>query len=223
MDAMYGCLNLHSAPIPLAFPFKDNEGFRYKQGYHIGRQKKEESVAGEYIFAGHRLQPTVHVPSRDESIDSMMMGEIVNPLGMAFANRLLLTINSERNDLTFPDLIHERLMKRLSGSFLVCISQSGPHSNFIFLINNIELNIVGVVSDKQTMLVWSNESRLEERMREESGNKFFYYRFPTMNKGSLVLQTAFLCNRFRRWQAEAKDKLKIFSAIERQVIKNLRS
>lgn len=219
MSLLYGCLTLqstHEFLLPI-----DGSSLDFRRGSHLVKASNS-TIPGDFILAADKIIPTAFVPSRNEKIDAVSVGSVNHSLGINYVVRLLLAINSEKNDLQFPELINERLYKNVTGRYLICISQAGPHSHFIFLVRNVPLYILGVTNDEQTFLLWSNEPDLEERLKREHGNKFYYYRFIPLTMGSLVLQTKFLCTRFRRWNAEMGDRLKIFSALERSIMKNIR-
>lgn len=222
MSLLYGCLNLQPSE-ELTLPF-DGRGLFFRRGSHLTKQPVQKSIPGDFILAStESILPTSYVPSRNERIDAVSVGQIHHNAGTKLIVGLLLAINSEKNDMKFSELIHSRLYKNVEGQYLACVSQSGPYSHFIFLANSLKLNIIGVTNEDSMFLVWSNEEALEERLKEETGNKFYFYRFPSLTNGSLVFQTKYLCTRVRRWQAEMRDRLKVFSAVERLIFKNIRS
>ncbi len=207
-STLYGCLALSDSEIiDLPVPFGDQE-LVSRTGSHL--PKKDAS--GSFILSSSNTPPSQFLPHRNEKVDFVGVGTF--PQGADYAPKLMMLSNSEPNQLPIAELIYQRVFYNLQGVFLITISHTGPHSKFVILANRIQLYMLGVVNKEQCFLVWSNEEALEKRMKEQYQNKFLYYRFAPFSVGSLVLQTPYLCSRYRRWKREAKDNLHIFSALE---------
>lgn len=226
MTSLYGCLNLITTPklvltVPFFSPLTDT---LLKTGYHNPKEFEPTVVPAGYFMLRAVNTHTVFVPSRQEKIDACMVGEMIHPLGLTFLVRVLLMLNSEKNNLKLADLVYERLYQHsdTKGHYLSVISQSSPHSRMIFMSKGVKLYLIGVTDGDSSFLVWGNEPDLELRMRAEYRNKYYYYRFPHILDRCLVLQTQFICTKFRRWQNDIQDKLRVFSALENQIFKAVR-
>jgi hypothetical protein len=221
VDRLYGCFTLFTnniiSPADLPIPF-GGESLVCKTGCHLPRNNSSENSAGSFILASPNPRQSLFVPSRNERIDAICVGSKKTE---EYAVKHLVIVNSEPNEMKMAKLVKERIYDQLSGTFMVCMSQTGPHSKILILTKNIELYLLGVCDDEDAFLIWSNEVQLEERMREAYRNKFLYYRFPIYNRHSIVLQSQYICSRFRRWNREMRDNLRIFSALENFITTNI--
>jgi hypothetical protein len=221
-DCIYGCFSLNTTTsVDLPVPFGE-PSLSLRTGEHLPYTINTPGFhTGSFILAAPNPRPTVYVPQRNEKIDIVSVGKISQ--GEEAVTTLLLVMNSEPNDMKLADLIHEKIYTKLEGTFLACISLVGDHSKLIFLARNIEMHMLGMSNQNHTFLVWSNEENLEERMREAYDNEFFYYRFPVFKAGSMVLQSQYLCARYKRWKRKFSDSLHVFSAMENLIRKTIRT
>ena len=225
MSSLYGCLTLSDTPkLVLTVPELSSLDSEVKHGYHLPSKKDTDEVSAGFFMMRAEESTTVFVPSRQEKLDANLTGSLVHPQGLTFLIRLLLMLNSEKNEMKLADIVYERLYKHIDtqGHYLAVISQSSPHSRLIFLSKGIKLYLTGVTNSNSNFLVWSNEEDLELRMREEYKNKYYYYRFPHVLDRCLVLQTQFICTKFRRWRGDIQDRLRVFSILENQIFKAAR-
>jgi hypothetical protein len=224
-DSLYGCLNLDevaSGHVLTATPFSE-PGLILKTGNHF--PKEEQAIAtrpGFFMLAspGKTTRPSVFVTARNERVDITAVGETMH--SDDYVTKLLLIINSEPNDLPFADLVQKRIFSQVKGSFLFCLGQTGPHSKFIFLARNVEMYMWGVANRHSSFLLWSNDADLEDQLRLEYKNKYYFYRFKPFNYGSMILQSQFLIHRYKRWKKDFQDNLYIFSALENFIRKTIR-
>lgn len=223
MSGIYGCLNLTPSKLALTVPALSITRDEVKWGYHLAHAENQHLSAGLFMFSAPETS-TIFVPSRKEKIDAGIIGKLTNVNGLPFLVRQLLLLNKEKNNLRLADIVYERLYKNkdTNGHYLATISQTGPHSKLIFMSKGIKMYMIGVTDATSIFLVWSNESDLETRMRQEYNNKYHYYRFPYVLDRCLVLQTQFIYTKLKRWQEDLNDKLKVFSALEHQIFKAVR-
>lgn len=222
--AAYGLLTLADLPkYPDLLQGVLGDSLTFKDSPHmIKRVSPTACVSGHCVLGGTSVSPELYVSARNERIISTRVGEVDHSHKEDYAIRLLLSLNSEPNRLKLPDLVYSRLYCSVPGQFFITFSQSSDHSRLIFLIRNVAVYFLGVVSDTEHYLVWSNEARFENSLKERYGNRYFYYRLPVVHSGCLVLQSQFLVTRYARWVSTVPDKLKVMSALENHLFKSHR-
>ena len=179
MSSIYGCLNLSPiSELNLTVPALSPNDEEVIRGYHLVKDDNGRCIFPGYFMFKASEKNTVFVPSRQEKIDASFIGKINHPQGLSFLIRLLLMLNSEKNNMKLSDIVYEKLYSHLEaqGHYLAVISQTGAHSKMIFLSKGIKLYLIGVTDGLSNFLIWSNEVDLELRMRKEYGNKYYYYR-----------------------------------------------
>jgi len=216
---MYGLLSLTTnSAFNLDFPFNDPDLTVRRSSSIREADQADRLQEGDFVLASKDMPPTIFVPARSEKLDAMLAGRIQHRSGLSYALKMLLLINSEPNSLRYQDIIYEKLYAAVPGHYIITINQSGLNNHIILLAKQMELNLWGVGEEESKMfLMWSDERTLEERMRKRYGDRFFYYRFPNLTSGSLVIQIQYVCSRVRRWRKEMRDMLKIFSALEANI------
>jgi hypothetical protein len=210
-----GYVALYESPLSKVVLLENEEA---KVGNHLGK----DSNSGRFWFSASQTE-TLFIPSRGETIDAGSTGVIFNPRGLAYAVRLLITMNSDPNELKVVDLTWNKVYPNLKGSYGAVLSQTGPNSKLTFLAQNKVVNLLGVLVKDNYYLVWSDRLNIEEELSQRLGDDLFYYRYPSLMNGTLVLQTRYLCSRVKRWSEKGDSSLKIFSALGKHLLKSTRS
>src|ERR1044072_7639898 len=102
---LYGCLNLQYQKSNIDLPVPFQEDVEVRLGSHIAKPSVGEAEAGDFILASDALQPTAYIPARGERIDACYVGHINHEQELTYVIKLLLHINSEKNELAHSDII----------------------------------------------------------------------------------------------------------------------
>lgn len=189
-----------------------------KEGFHLGK----DSNSGRFWFDSDQKE-TLFIPSRGESLDAGSTGLIANPRGLSYAVRLLITMNSDPNELKVADLTWNKVYPSLKGSCGVVLSQTGPNSKITLISRNKEVQLLGITVKSNYYLVWSDNPNIEDWLSNKLGEDLFCYRYSPLVNSTMVIQTRYLCSRLKRWSEKGDSSLKIFSAVGKQLIKSTRS
>lgn len=171
---------------------------------------------------------TVYVPTRNEKVSVMLSGTTSLENGQAYshtdtrrkATRLFLSMNEESNDMRMKDVVWARIYQQLTGAFsLSIIASSLNHSELILMSQAQPMWLLGAQMDDQLFLIWTTESNIETRLREEYPFQILFYRLPHLFNGCSVIHPIHMCGRVKRWLENGMDKLKLFSALEDFIMK----
>ena len=222
---LYGCVVLHTSregPSPVTFPF--GEVTKVDYGNHFGRFDPGSENSFDYWLGGTDIEMAkLSAPSRGVTIGGMRVGE---PTEVNLTHKIiysLLTINSDSSEedknLPYLDLVYAKVSKDLGVKMYACFDIVSSKSKFVIMSKDIPVYLFTFSDEEATYLMWSNEESLRHRMREQYGERFFYYNLLTLTNGTLVLQSFYLRRLYQKWRKLLRDRLKIMNALEEYISK----
>lgn len=131
----------------------------------------------------------------------------------------LLAINSlssedEQRSNSYLSLAYSKVFSKIEGRAFINIDVASSQSKFILMTKGVPVYFLAITNDKATVLIWTNENKLEDRIRGLFGQDYYLYRMPIESNGICVIHSAFLQKRFAHWQRIMRDKLMVMNALE---------
>jgi hypothetical protein len=201
----------------IGFPFT---GIEMAHGNHIMEHSKLTVNNFDYWHGGRDTEHrTAFVAERGISIDARGVGHDCKETLRNTVHRVL-TMNSgvkreDRGDMM--EMVTEVVLSNIQVPSAISMAVQSSQPKFILFSRDIPLH-VNVFCDEACMLmIWTNESTLEERMREEYGERFSVFRMPPIINSVAVIHSYYLSRKIRHWRYRFKDRLKLLNAIEGQL------
>lgn len=106
---------------------------------------------------------------------------------------------------TFLNKLWFHVFPKLKDRVALSLDISSALSQFVLIARDSSIYLTSFGYQKSVYLMWSNEHSLEERMRDQLGDKVFYYRHLPLTNGVMVIQSQFLASKFSKWQTRLSD------------------
>lgn len=207
MTALYGCIRLTGqAPLDLSFL----EWTKLEQGNHISTFDSANPKPFDYWHGGHYADHIKQiVPARNTTFAcfNIKTGRQENLM-----TRLTQNIMSMRQDMeddlaesSFLDKLYFHVFPKLEGRLCMSLDITSALSQFVLLTRDTTLYLTSFGDLKSRYLMWSNDQTLEQRLRQQMGERFSYYRHLPLTNGVMVLQSQFLSSKFAKWQNKLSD------------------
>jgi hypothetical protein len=223
---LYGGLLLHVQHPdlfkPITFPFESvvNGLDTVTRGNHSKVHDNLKISSFDYWLSGHDVESnSMYVAERGISINGRMVGANSEETLRGVTHRVL-TINEgikpdERSNIL--DMVSNIVFPTLQTPALISLSVQSSQPKFILLSRDIPIHVNVFCDDMSMLLIWSNSSDLDTRMREVYGNRFSVFRMKPIVNCAIVLQSYYLKKKMNRWRHEIRDRLKIMNTLEGMV------
>jgi hypothetical protein len=214
---------MEDAPKPklprLSFPFDTLEKVEY--GNHLTGIYENTSQSAFDFYVGGSTDAEYYksfVPSRAMQITGFRVGETTEHNLTKKCVQYLLAVNSnpspEDTNKVYLDVAFEKVYSKISERFFLTLELTSRSSKFVLMTRDMPIYFTGFCDDESTYLMWSNESNLEDRLREHYGDRFYYYRMQPFLNGICVIQSMYLQKKIIDWKKNLRDRLKMMNALE---------
>lgn len=205
MSTLFGCLRLTGAyPLDLSFLNLD----KLEQGNHLHGFDTQAPRPFDYWLGGKAVsQVKQAIPARNTLFSgfSVKYAEDSPPKDPVLTF-LTHSITAMRNDLdddlaeaSFVDKIFFHIYPKLRGRICLALDCTSAVSQFLLMTREHAMFFVSMTDKKSTYLLWSNESSLEQRLRDHFDQQFYFFRHQPLVNGVLVIQSRFLASKMAKW------------------------
>ncbi len=112
------------------------------------------------------------------------------------------------------EMVTGAVMPNLVTPAFISLEVQSSQPKFLLFSREIPIHVNVFCDDTCMLLVWSNEGKIEQRMRENYGNRFVVYRMPPIINSACVVHTFYLKKKISRWKYEMRDNLRVLNALE---------
>lgn len=207
-SSIYGVLRLSgSTELDLAFLGLD----KLDQGNHLNGFESAKPKPFDYWHGGINAESVKQIVTARNTVfcgyktttDKLLS----NPL-----TRLTHSIMSMRQgiddtlaDASFLDKIFYHVYPKLEGRVCLSLDYASAKSQFVIVSRETNVYLTSFTDNRAFYLMWSNEASLEERFRQQFGERFFFFRHLPLVNGVLVIQSQFLASKFSKWTSKMSD------------------
>lgn len=208
----------------LTFPFNTMEKVDY--GNHlVGSYDSDRQAAFDFSVCGKNVEYfKSFVPSRALQLSGFRIGEATEDNLTKKCIQHLLAINSnpspEERHKAYLDLAFDKVFTRITERFFLNLELTSRSPKFVLMTRDIPVYFTGFADDESVYLMWSNEENMDDRLREEYGERFCYYRMRPFTNGMCVIQPMYLAKKVVAWlKYFQSDRLKFMNALETHLLR----
>lgn len=184
-------------------------------------QHIEGAVNGSTVCVATESHPFFY-PQRGRnytfnSVQNYHEPEAMKELMSSFANIQENSHDGEAESEGFHGNLHASIYDKVQENSLLSIEQHRPFGITAIVSKGIDLQMFGLHTAEQSLLVWTNLASYEDMLQREYGDTFWLYRFRTRRDLTSVIFSRRICSRWYRWsqQPNFKSPAARFPALEK--------
>lgn len=202
---------------PITFPFDSPETKRGNQT--LERTDVPMTIPHTFDFwhsSSNAAVEQLYVAERAIRVDGRMVGQKAHEvLHKTMHHVIAMNAGLKREErMDMLDMVTASVMPNLITPAFVSMEMQSSQPKFLLFSREIPIHVNVFCDETCMLLVWSNESRIEQRMRDHYGNRFVVYRMPPIINSVCVIHTYFLKKKISRWKYEMRDNLRVLNALE---------